>query len=156
MMSKTAPDYLNPPRKALWSIATLITLSVYAALIAWWLHTPVVAVAEAAPAAMMIELAAAPVAQAVEEDLQVAPDKVVQKQLNAPSVKPAKALPKRSCPQPDRAPPSKPPHHSRIRPKAPTLPRPTTPPNLRARHKRQPNRPPLRHHRTAQARHTGR
>ena len=98
MMSKTAPDYLNPPRKALWSIATLITLSVYAALIAWWLHTPVVAVAEAAPAAMMIELAAAPVAQAVEEDLQVAPDKVVQKQLNAPSVKPAKALPKKVVP----------------------------------------------------------
>ncbi len=95
MIPKTAPDYLNPPRKALWSVATLITLSVYAGLIAWWLHTPSVTVAEAAPAAMMIELAAAPVAQVVEEDLQVAPDKVVQKQLNTPSEKPPREVPRK-------------------------------------------------------------
>ncbi|HEK1686353.1 TPA: energy transducer TonB [Pseudomonas putida] len=88
MISETAPDYLNPPRKALWSVATLISLSAHASVIAWWLHTPSVIVAEAAPAAMIIELADTPKAQAVEEDLQVAADKLVQKQLKTLSEKP--------------------------------------------------------------------
>lgn len=97
-------DYLNPSRKTLWSVATLITLSTYAGLTAWLLYNPVVAVSEAAPAAMMIELAAAPVAQAVEEDLQVAPDKVVQKQLNTPSQKPPTVLTKKVVPSPRPSP----------------------------------------------------
>lgn len=84
MIYETAPDYLNPPRTVLWSVAALITLSVYAGLFAWWLRVPNVTLVETAPAVMMIELAAAPVAQAVEEDLKVAPDKVLQKQLSTP------------------------------------------------------------------------
>lgn len=91
-------DYLNPPRRALWSVATLITLGIYAAITAWLLYSPAVSVAQAAPAAMMIELAATPVAQAVEEDLQVAPDKVVQKQLNTPSETPPKEVAKKVTP----------------------------------------------------------
>lgn len=91
-------DYLNPPRKTLWSVATLITLGSYAGITAWLLYSPTVSVAEAAPAAMIIELAAAPVAQAVEDDLQVAPDKVVQKQLNTPSEKPPKEVVKKVIP----------------------------------------------------------
>ncbi|WP_300719373.1 energy transducer TonB [Pseudomonas sp.] len=90
--------YLNRSRKTLWSVATLITLSVYAGIIAWLLHDAPVATAAAAPAAMMIELAAAPVAQAVEEDLHVAPDKVVQKQVSTPTVQPPKTVVKKVTP----------------------------------------------------------
>lgn len=93
-------DYLNRPRRTLWSLATLITLGVYAALAAWWLYTPALDVAQAAPAAMMIELAAAPVTQAVEEDLQVAPDRTIQKQLDTPSDKPPQPVPKKMPPSP--------------------------------------------------------
>ena len=94
------PDYLNQPRKTLWSIATLITLGLYAGITAWWLHVSPVARAQAAPAAMMIELAATPVAQAVVQDLQVAPDKLVQKQHSTPSAKPPVAVVKKAPPTP--------------------------------------------------------
>ena len=90
--------YLNQSRKTLWSVATLITLSVYTGITAWLLHTSPSTSAEAAPAAMMIELAAVPVAQAVEEDLQVAPDKQVQKQISTPSAQPPKEVVKKITP----------------------------------------------------------
>lgn len=96
--------YLNQSRKTLWCSATLITLSVYTGITVWLLHTSPIPSAEAAPAAMMIELAAVPVAQAVEEDLQVAPDKLVQKQISTPSVKPPKEVVKKVTPAPKPAP----------------------------------------------------
>lgn len=92
------PDYLNQSRKTLWSVATLITLGLYAGITAWWLHNSPTALAQAAPAAMMIELAATPVAQAVTEDLQVAPDKVVQQQQSTPLPKPPKEAVKKVIP----------------------------------------------------------
>lgn len=97
-LSSTAPDYLHQSHKTLWSVATLITLGLYAGVTAWWLHPPPIALAQAAPAVMMIELAATPVAQAVAEDLQVAPDKIVQRQQSTPVAKPPKEVPNKVTP----------------------------------------------------------
>lgn len=93
------PDYLNRPRTTLWSVATCITLGVYLAVALWLFQGPSVSLAEAAPAAMMIELAPVPVARAVEEDLQVAPDNVVQKQASAPANTPPKDVVKKTVPK---------------------------------------------------------
>lgn len=100
--------YLNQSRKALWSVATLITLSVYTGITVWLLHSSPIPSAEAAPAAMMIELAAVPVAQVVEQDLQVAPDKLMQKQISTPSAKPPKEVVKKSRPPRNRHRPNRP------------------------------------------------
>lgn len=96
--------YLNQSRKTLWSVATLMTLSVYTGITVWLLHTSPIPSAEAAPAAMMIELAAVPVAQVVEQDLQVAPDKLMQKQISTPSAKPPKEVVKKITPTPQPSP----------------------------------------------------
>ena len=92
-------DYLKKPGATLWSCATLLTLGVYAGLTAWLLYNPTTTEAQAAPAAMMIELAPTPEAQVVKENLDVAPDTVIRQQSSAPSAKPLEKLPKKTEPE---------------------------------------------------------
>jgi len=101
-------DYLKKPGATLWSCATLLTLGVYAGLTAWLLYNPTTTEAQAAPAAMMIELAPTPEAQVVKENLDVAPDTVIRQQSSAPSAKPLEKLPKKTEPE-KKKPPAKPP-----------------------------------------------